>query len=182
MDFAHVDQSKISPEILRFAHHCSHLAGGAAMPKCGSFHPRDVPWLFGCVTTIDVLDGGRDYRFSFCGDLWRVMLNYDMMGWRLSEAEACNRLTTVRPNYDAATGARSPRYRFGRWSWPDGQAIRYERLIVPFANDEGNVAMLALAVHSMEPLGEAFAGNRSGQPTLELECSTPDLCAAPMAA
>jgi hypothetical protein len=178
MDFLQVDQSKVSPDILRFALHCRQLAGGAAMPKRRDFAPRDVPWLFGCVTAIDVIDGGRDYRFSYCGDFWRVVVDCDMLGWRLSEAESCNRLTCVRFNYDSAVCARSPRYRFGRWTWPNGLSIRYERLLTPFADDNGKVTMLVLVARPEKPLSELFALPRNGLPRIDLEATAPDMSLA----
>jgi hypothetical protein len=176
MDFRQVDRSIVSPGLLRFAKFCDDLAASDPMPHRDRFHVREVPWLFGFLTVVDVLEGGRDYRFSYCGDFWKVTLNADMSGCRLSEAESCSQLSANRPNYDAAVKARAPRYRFGRWIWPNKHFIRIERLIVPFCDDDGEVSMLVIAGHCEKTYREIHDDCLAyGAPRLELETSTPDM-------
>jgi hypothetical protein len=178
MDFRQVDKSTVNAKLLRFAKYCDDLAFGAEMPLRSAFEVRNAHWLFGFITTLDVLEGGGDFRFTYCGDFWKVALNYDMTGWRLSEAEACGRLVGLRPNYDAAIKARAPRYRFGKWVWPDGRFVRIERLVVPFAGENGEVAMIAATAQCEKSFAEIVTYNASGVPRLVLEFSTSAMAAA----
>lgn len=171
MDFRHVDKKTVSSNLLRFAKYCDGLAGGAELPHRDAFAIGDVHWLFGFIVTADVLEDGRDYRYATAGDFWKVAMNFDLSNTRLSELEACGRLTNVRPNYDAARQARAPRYRTARLTWPDRKFIRYERLVVPFAGDDGAVSMLVVAAQCDKSFEELLAYKGTGEPRLVLELS-----------
>ncbi len=181
MDFREVDKRTVSRDLLRFADYCLSLTEGGPMPHRHSFEVRTVPWLFGLIATVDVLDGGADYRFAYSGDLWKLALHCDLTGLRLSEIEASSARMplALRTHYDAAVRARAPRYRFGRWIWPDEYFIRLERLIVPFAGKGGAVSMLVVAVQCEKSIGEIMEECRHrGEPRLELELSRRAVAAA----
>jgi hypothetical protein len=172
MDFRLVDKTMVDPSLLRFAQFCDDLAGNAPMPRRERFRIRDATWLFGYLKVADVLGGGRDFRYSYVGDFWHTMLNYDLTGARLSELEACGMMTNVRTNYDAALKAHAPRYRFGRWVRPNRRFIRTERLLVPFTDDGETVSMLVIAVHCKKAYSEILEEVRDAGPArLELEFS-----------
>lgn len=171
MDFRLVDKSAVHPNLMRFAEYCATLAGGEGMPLKSQFAVRNAHWLFGFVAVADVVGGGTDYRYSHAGEFWQIMMGYDIASVRLSELEACGRFPNVRSNYDAAIRARSPRYRMARLSWPDGRTFRYERLVVPFADDAGEVAMLVIAAQCEKPLSELNLYRGAGEAQLTLELS-----------
>jgi hypothetical protein len=171
MDFRLIDKSSVHHNLLRFAVYCETLANGAEMAQQSLFEARNTPWLFGFIAVVDVLEGGADYRYAYAGDFWKAMLGYDINATRVSELEACGRFPNVRSNYDAAVRARSPRYRTARLSWPDGKVFRYERLVVPFAGDDGAVAMLVVAAQCEKPLSDLLAYRGLGEAKLTLELS-----------
>lgn len=169
MDFCLVDKSRVSPALMRFADYCEALAGGAGMPPAAAFELSAVHWLFGYVVLADVIDGGRDYRYSYSGDFWKATLNYDLAGCRLSELEAVGRLTNFRNHYDKVVATQAPRYRTARMTWPDGKIVRYQRLVVPFAGENGEASMLVIAAQSDKSFAELMAYKATGEPKLELE-------------
>jgi hypothetical protein len=171
MDFRQVDKASVTPALMRFAGLCETLADGGDLPHRNRFEVRNAPWLFGFFSTVDVLKGGHDYRYIESGDFWRVMLNLDLVGARLSELEACGQMQNIRANYDAALRSRAPRYRTARLNWPNGMELRYERLVVPFAGNDGEVSMLVVAAQCEKPLQELMSYQRFGAPKLSLEFS-----------
>lgn len=171
MEFRQVDKSLVHPNLMRFAHYCEELAGGAEMPPRKRFEVRNVPWLFGFLVVADVIGGGKDYRYSYAGEFWKAMLNYDMNSVRLSELEECGRFTNLRPNYDATVECRAPRYRAALLSWRDGKTLRYERLVVPFCDETGNITELVIAAQCECPLSELISLRGSGEAKLSLEGS-----------
>lgn len=175
MDYRLVDKASVHPNLLRFASYCESLAGGAAMPQSSAFNARDAHWLFGFLAVADVIENGSDYRYSYAGDFWKVMLGYNIDSVRMSELETCGRFPNVRSNYDAAVRAQCPRYRTARLSWPDGKFFRYERLVVPFAGVDGEVAMLVIAAQCDKPLSELIEYRGAGEAQLTLELSKPSV-------
>lgn len=173
MDFREVDQSTVHPNLIRFARYCENLAAGDDMPPARLFEVRDAPWLFGFIAVADVLGSGADYRYSFAGDFWRVMLNYRMDGVRLSELEECGRFPNVRSNYDAALRYRAPRYRSARMTWPDGKYFRYERLVTPFSDEEGGVGCLVIAAQCDRSMQDLMTYRGAGEAKLTLEITAP---------
>ena len=174
MDFRRVDRGTVHTNLLRFASYCETLRDGDGMPPSRRFEVRNTPWLFGFVAVADVIDGGRDYRYSHAGDFWKAMLGYDIESMRVSELEACGRFPNVRSNYDATAKAQSPRYRMARLTWPDGKVFRYERIVVPFAGKHGEPAMLVIAAQCEKPLSDILAFRGAGDAKLTLELSTPE--------
>lgn len=169
MDFRLVDKTIVSPDLMRLADYCEALDGGGAMPPARAFALSELHWLFGFVVTADVIDGGRDYRYSYSGEFWKVALNYDLTSQRLSELEAVGRLMNFREHYDKVIANCAPRYRTARMTWPDGKIVRYERLVVPFADDNGEPIMLLIAARSDKSIAELLEYKATGEPRLELE-------------
>jgi hypothetical protein len=171
MDFRLVDKSTVSPALMRFVGYCTALADGAEMPLASEFRMSDLHWLFGHVVIAEVIEGGRDYRYTHTGEFWKTMLNYDLTSQRLSDLEAIGRLTNFRSHYDAVVKGRGPRYRTARLTWPDGRIIRYQRLVEPFAGETGDPALLVIAAQSDKSFSELMEYKTLGEPKLELELS-----------
>lgn len=151
MDFRQLEDNSPSTNLLRFAKHCDGLAVGKAMPHRNDFHPNDAHWLFGYIYTVEVMDSGGDYRFTFSSTFWNTVYGFDMIGERLSELEACGLLATQRKEFDEVVTSRAPRYHTGELAWPDLSSIQHERLIVPFAGDDGRVSLLVVASQCDRP-------------------------------
>ena len=145
MDFAAVYKASARADILRLARHCDALAGTHEMPLRRDLRPADVTWLLGRIYLIDVLDGGADYCFRLFGIFWEKMYGSDLTGQRLSEIEAAGRLTALRGDYDTVLAARAPFFHPGKLVWPNQKSIHYERLLIPFSDDSGQVSLILAA-------------------------------------
>jgi hypothetical protein len=130
------------PELVKLVTHCRELADGRELPNGGDFHPAQIRWMFGHLYIADVVDGGADYRCRLWGQFWETIFGLDLRGMRLSELERAGHVLHLRAEYDAIVADRSTRFRTGRVVWPDGKTVNFARVIIPFADDSGNVAML----------------------------------------
>lgn len=169
MDFRQLEKYSTNPNLLRFAKYCEGLAGDKSMPHRQDFLPGNIHWLYGCFYAVEVMEGGRDYRCTFDSTLFGALYGFDLLGKRISELEACGRLSVQRRDFDAVTAAGAPRYRTGRLVWPDRKSIRNERIIVPFAGDDGNAALLVVAAQCDKPFQELRGYKGIGEPHLELD-------------
>jgi len=169
MDFTAVYKSSARPEILRLARHCDALAGTRQMPHRQDLNPTNVTWLLGHLYLIDVLDGGADYRFRLFGVFWEKMYGIDLTGQRLSEIEATGRLAALRGDYDAVVAAGMPFFHPGRLIWPNQKSIRYERLLVPFSGDDGQVSLILAAAGCDVPFEDLVLHKGKGLPRLVLD-------------
>jgi hypothetical protein len=169
MDFTAVYKVSARADILRLARHCDALAGTRQMPHRRDLHPADVTWLLGRLYLIDVLDGGADYSFRLFGIFWEKMYGMDLTGQRLSEIEAAGRLTALRGDYDTVVAAREPIFHPGALVWPNQKAIRYERLLVPFAGDDGQVSLILAAAGCDVSLDDLVLFRGKGLPRLVLD-------------
>ncbi|MGC9953443.1 MAG: PAS domain-containing protein [Rhizomicrobium sp.] len=145
MDFTAVYKVSARADILRLARYCDALAGTRKMPLRRDFRPTDVTWLLGRIYLIDVMNGGADYSFRLFGIFWEKMYGTDLTGQRLSEIEATGRLTVLRGDYDTVVAARAPLFHPGKLVWPNQKSIHYERLLIPFSDDNGQVSVILAA-------------------------------------
>jgi hypothetical protein len=146
MDISAVYKVSARADVLRLSRHFDAIAGAREMPRWRDFRPADVSWLLGRIYLIDVLDGGTDYRFRLFGVFWEKMYGTDLTGQRLSEVEATGRLTALRGDYDTVVAGHEPLFHSGRLIWPDKKSIHYERLLIPFSGDDGQVSVILVAL------------------------------------
>ena len=66
--------------------HWRALAGGRALPLSNQIDPIDLRPALGYVSILDVIDGGRDFRFRIHGTHSAAVAGFDMTSHLLSEA------------------------------------------------------------------------------------------------
>lgn len=136
------------PDLIRLARHCEELAGLSDMPHREEFNPGPVlRYLPGRLYLVDVLDGGADYRFRLFGMFWQTIYGRNLAGLKLSDIEAAGQLLALRPHYDTCLAKRAPVFLPGKLIWQNRHAISFQRLLIPFAEGEGNVSMLLCAAY-----------------------------------
>jgi hypothetical protein len=167
------EQLTANPKLLRVAQHYAAQAGGGKMPNRKCFRPEDLHWLFGHFYTVDILRGGADYRFGFCGPFWVAMYNLDPTGTLLSEMEACGRFKGLRGMYATSASTRIPYYCNGHLLWPNQKAVFHERVTVPFSNDSGEASMLLVAAQCDRSLSDVLLAKGFGEPNLILGANVP---------
>jgi hypothetical protein len=130
------------PDLIRAAERYVQLAKGRPMPARSAFNPTQFAWVMGRMYLLDVLDEGADYRVRLFGEFWQTVYGIDLAGHRLSSLEAEGKLTGLRSDYDRLVKAHELSYRPGTVNWPNGQSFKYERLLLPFVDDWGCVALI----------------------------------------
>lgn len=164
MDFSAFYAQGASDDLVRFAKYCETLAEGANLPRRSRFRPRDVAFLLGRIYLVDVIDGGSDFFVRLSGLYMKELYGDDFEGRHLSDLPDTSLTQTLRQNYTAILATRAPLYRQGILRWPHYR-IHVERLLVPFADDEGALSTIVGAVAADVPL-ESLALYRGNGPAI----------------
>lgn len=141
MNFEPIFDSPIHPGIARLAQYCQDLSEHRPLPPWCDFRPGSVRSILGFIFVIDVLHDKADYRYRLFGEHVSVLYGMDLTGKYLSEIGDENLRTLLRQTYDAVVAARSFQYLRGRYVWAD-QSVEIDRLLVPMADEEGNLTTL----------------------------------------
>jgi hypothetical protein len=170
MDLTAICEVSERDDMVRLAKHCAALAGTGEIPNRRDFRPTDVAWLLGRMYLIDVLEGGVDYCFRLFGTFWEIMYGADLTGRLLSEIEAAGNLYALRGDYDMVVAMRTPSFHPGKLVWPNQKSIKYERLLIPFSHDDGQVSLILVAAGCDASLDELIlCRGKGGLPRLVLD-------------
>jgi hypothetical protein len=123
------------------------------MPHRSEFSASRFRWMVGRMYLIDVLDGGGDYRLRLWGDFLQVVYGLaDQTGQRMSELDGKTKRDRLHRSPAALrhviVASKAPLFQPGAAVWPNGACIQYQRLMLPFADDEGRVSLILGAVAS----------------------------------
>ncbi|MDE2182471.1 MAG: PAS domain-containing protein [Alphaproteobacteria bacterium] len=151
MDFASVYEGAAHDDLVRFAQYCQALAGDRPMPLRRQFRPGDVRWLLGRLYVVDVIDAGKDFHFRVAGLLMKEIYGVDFEGRRLSEFPETGLSKALRANYDRIMQTKAALFQRAALCWPEHQ-INLQRLLVPFAGDDGALCSIVVGVHVDVPL------------------------------
>ena len=136
------------PDLVRVAECYEELAGDRLMPHRSEFSASRFRWMVGRMYLIDVLDGGGDYRLRLWGDFLQVVYGLAITGQRLSELEGHGPPSALQQHYNAIVASKAPLFQPGAAVWPNGACIQYQRLMLPFADDAGEVSLILGTVAS----------------------------------
>ena len=136
---------KIHPNLSRLVRYFAETAPNKTVALQRDFNLEALYWLFGCFYAVKVIDGGADYRFGYCGTCWQSFFGFDPSEKLLSEVENIEQLKTKRAEFDAVVAAKRLHYTIGCLVWPEDKTIRFDRVILPFADNDGRISMLLVA-------------------------------------
>jgi hypothetical protein len=134
--------TSIHPDLARVVHFYSRLSEGRAMPHRSEFRPSTMRWMLGRLYLLDVLDGGADYRFRLFGVFWQAVFGADLTGLRLSQLAFEGGLDKLRADYDTIATTGMPALCPRRVKWPDDTVLEFQRLLLPYADDAGQVSLI----------------------------------------
>ncbi|MDJ0951944.1 MAG: PAS domain-containing protein [Alphaproteobacteria bacterium] len=116
------------------------------LPGRADFSPEVLRRWLGHVIMLDVIDGGRDFRYRLIGTHITRMLNRDYTGKLVSECEYDDR-ANVEDSFRLPLQRRKPVFRTGRATWQSSvDAMPYDSVHMPLATDGENIDMLLGAI------------------------------------
>ena len=131
---------------------------------------------------VDVLDRGADYRFRLWGIYLKTVFGADLSDRKLSDLELAGRLESTRIDLDSVVLSRLPMFRTGLLVWPNHQTLGFERVMVPFCDNLGNVSLILSVLHGDKPVHEMMLMKGIGIPQVLLDAAArpalPDIAAA----
>ncbi len=163
------------PELVKLVEYCRQLAGDRDLPHRDDFRPAQIRWMFGHLYMADVLGGGADYRCLLWGQFWETIFGLDLREARLSDLERAGHVLHLRGEYDAIVADRRTRFRAGHVIWPDNRTVKFARVIIPFAGDDGNVSMLLSGGTSKMSPDDLTFFKGLGMPTFSFDGQTTGL-------
>jgi len=76
------------PDAIALYHYWQGKRGGRAFPDRGDISPSEFSRLLPHITIVEVLEGGRDFRFRLYGSAMAAMTGHDRTGEYFSKLEA----------------------------------------------------------------------------------------------
>lgn len=152
LDFSALYTRLRDPDLVHLARYCETLRRGHDLPRWHDFRPGDVSYMLGRLFVVDVLDGGADYFFRLCGVYLSEIYGVDIAAHRVSELPPGAFSDTVRRNYDQVVSSQRPLCERGEFRWSAEQRIGVERLLIPFADDQGRLHTILGGVQCDVPL------------------------------
>jgi len=145
MDAAPLFDRETYPHLARLHDYCCSLAGADGLPRAEDFRPGDARWAIGWINLVDVIDGGADFCFRLFGSVCQSVYGANLTGVRLSQIESAGSFVGMSSDYAKIVRNRRTAYYPGRIIWPNGMELCFGRLLVPFADHDGDVCRIVVA-------------------------------------
>lgn len=139
MDF--VDQ--IKAEILReISRYWRGKCREGALPSRADLDPIDIPALLAHVFLIDVVDGGRDFRYRLLGTHIVESVGFEFTGQLVSEFMRDHEEEILAPDYHKLVEGREPQHVTGNMVAFGRDYMSYETVMCPLSSDGEAVDMI----------------------------------------
>jgi len=161
MNFGILFARHIHPETAGLARYAQELAGDAPMPPRRRFNPDDLGAIRNYIYMIEVLRPENDYFFSMSGCRMRILFGMDLAGTRLSDLGDFELRQALCKTYDCVVATAKPQFMRAEYIWPMRKFVPIERLLVPLADDDGQVcAICGISVPEIADIDlEMYAGH-----------------------
>lgn len=146
--FPVTDNSRLlEPSVLEAYLTWDRLRGSRPMPSRKEFSPAALARHLALIGLIDVIDGGRDYRFRVLGSRVDNIMQGRFTGSLVSDYPHAESRRHVHKLYTLVTTSGLPHLSTGRLGQLKLEYIRYASLVLPLANEDGQVIQLLVANH-----------------------------------
>lgn len=122
------------------------LRNGHRTPRRADFDPCDIPRLLHGLVFFDVLDNGRDFRFRVIGDSARSVFFDNYTGQALSALAHVEADGPLMRNFRKAVQTGEPVRAPVEYVGPNQDLVMHDEVILPLANDLGDVTHLMVWV------------------------------------
>jgi hypothetical protein len=134
------------------------LAGAGGLPHLKRVDPLALRPALGYVMLLDLVEGGRDFRFRLYGSLIASISGFDMTGKLLSEHPAsAYAVEFTIASYRAAVQRREPLYT-DRHPVGAVMATRWERVALPLVGDDGAIGRFVAGTAPLARDGRSLRG------------------------
>jgi hypothetical protein len=116
--------------------------GGRSMPARADIDVALIPTLLQYIFLIDVIDGGRDFRFRLAGTHFRDVTGQEVTGQLVAEAFPEQFGADVRRVWTKVVEEKRPVRGTGSLWIPGREHVRWEGIAMPLAEDDRSVNML----------------------------------------
>lgn len=142
MDCSRIAKETLHPDLAQLLACCEKIAGTAEVPRWADFRPSAVPHLLAALYAAERIDNGADYHFRSYGALLPEFYGEDLRGKRLSEASDEAFRVAIKRVYDDVLAKCQPAALHSELSWPDNVGYVVDNLLVPFADQNGDVSLI----------------------------------------
>jgi hypothetical protein len=137
------DMEKLAAPPLRELHgYWDQRRDGRSMPARADIDIALIPTLLQYVFLVDVLDGGRDFRFRLVGTHFRDVTGQEVTGQHVAEAFPEQFGAEVRQIWGRVVEERRPVFGRGNLWIPGREHVKWEGIAMPLAEDDRTVNML----------------------------------------
>ncbi len=140
-----VDPAELVPELRAVKEYWDGKRGARAMARRGDIDPVELRSHLSCLSLVDVLEGGRDYRFRLLGTEFSRLFGRDSTGKTIREVYGGGDpeiLSWMLGSYDGVLRSKRPVLRRGSVRAVDKDFIAIDGLLLPLSEDGERVSMI----------------------------------------
>jgi len=132
-------------EVRFFCDYWQGLKTGEPIPSCERLDPLD---FFQYLSRVFILQGRRidDLQVRLAGTVYRELYGFEVTGKNLTELIPFENRGDLLSSYDRCLQERIPIYDVNTMTWRErGSEVQFERILLPFGDDEGVERILGFA-------------------------------------
>jgi hypothetical protein len=140
-----LDPAELAPEFGAIKTYWDKKRGARAMPRRADIDPVELRTHLPYFGLVDVIDGGRDFRFRLLGTEFSRLFGRDSTGKTLTEvygAGCADVLRWMTTSYAEVLRTKRPVLRLGSMRAVRKDFIRCDSLLLPLADDGEHVNMI----------------------------------------
>ncbi len=130
------------PALKQLMSYWEALRARAAVPCQDQIDPLDLRFALGYIMLLEVVDGGRDFRYRLYGSKISARTGFDMTGKLVSENPNSSMMGDFFCAGYRAVLARGEPLLTIHLPPPEVSMVRWSRLILPFADASGQISRL----------------------------------------
>lgn len=144
----------LPPLLDDLARYWSSLATGASLPHMAQIDPFSMRSALGYVILLDVVEGGRDFRYRLYGSVVAAISGFDLTGRLLSEFPASRYVAEFAVAVDQAVCRRRRPVYTRRMPVGAERVTAWHRLCLPLVDDAGEVVRLLVGTVPITAAGD----------------------------
>jgi hypothetical protein len=113
-----------------------------ALPSRADLDPMDIPALLPHVFLVDIVDGGRDFRYRLLGTHIIDSVGFEYTGQLVSEFMRGREEAMQARDYHTLFESREPQHVIGNLVAFGRDYMRFERVVCPLSSDGGAIDMI----------------------------------------